>query len=95
MTQREPEPLPLDADDDQAEAGPGVEPVVEQQQCGRIWRELEEADGGRGGWRAGDRSRQQKSVDTKPASLDPHVAVVLRGMATPARAGLAEIPAAA
>ena len=46
MTQREPEPLPLDADDDQTDAGPGVEPAVEQAKLGRARLELEEAEGG-------------------------------------------------
>ena len=44
VTQREPEPLALDADNDQAEAGPGVEPAVQEPQLGRSRWELEEAE---------------------------------------------------
>jgi len=46
VAQRESEPLPLDAHDDQADAGPGVEPAVQELQLGRARRELEEAEGG-------------------------------------------------
>jgi hypothetical protein len=46
VAQREPEPLTLDAHDDEAEAGPGVEPAVQQTQLGCAGRELEEAEGG-------------------------------------------------
>jgi len=38
--------LALDAHDDQAEAGPGVEPAVEEALLGYARRELEEAEGG-------------------------------------------------
>jgi hypothetical protein len=41
---RQPELLPLDVGDDQAEAGPGIEPSVEEPQLGRARRELEEAE---------------------------------------------------
>jgi hypothetical protein len=46
VAQREPEPLPLHAHGDQPDAGPGVEPAVEQPELGRARRELEEAEGG-------------------------------------------------
>jgi hypothetical protein len=38
--------LPLDTHDDPAEAGPGVEPSVQQPQLWRARREVEEAEGG-------------------------------------------------
>jgi hypothetical protein len=48
VADREPEALTLDAHDDQAETGPGVEPVVQQPQLRRARRELEEAEGSSG-----------------------------------------------
>ena len=44
--EREPEPLPLDAHDDQAEAGPGVEPAMQELQLGCARREMREAERG-------------------------------------------------
>jgi len=46
VTQGQPQPLTLDAHGDEPDAGPGVEPAVQELQRGLTGRELEEAEGG-------------------------------------------------
>ena len=46
MAQGQTQALALHAHGDEPDAGPGIEPAVQELQLGRAWRELEEAEGG-------------------------------------------------